>query len=123
MPKTPLKKSPSYFKTPEKSSGELATELPFSHTVGQSHWHTGAESARDTIRKIRRQTRKALVKEGAKQVKKEILKKLEAAPRRKPFGTPCEAKTQWQRLIENRANEHGEGGGDSDVGHLIFRKF
>ena len=60
--------------------------------MGQSHWHTGAESARDTIRKIRRQTLKALVKEGAKQVKKGVLKKLEAAPRWKPFGTPVQRK-------------------------------
>ena len=60
--------------------------------MGQSLWHTGAESARDTIRKIRRQTRKALVKEGAKHVKKGILKKLEPAPRWKSFGTPVKRK-------------------------------
>ena len=60
--------------------------------MGQSRWHTGAESARDTIRKIRRQTRKALVKEGAKQIKRGILKKLEPAPRWKPFGTSVKQK-------------------------------
>lgn len=60
--------------------------------MGQSLWHTGAESARDTIQKIRRQTRKALVKEGAKHVKKGILKKLEPAPRWKSFGTPVKRK-------------------------------
>ena len=60
--------------------------------MGQSHWHTGAESARDTIRKIRRQTPKALVKDGAKQVKKGILKMLEPAPRWKSFGTPVTRK-------------------------------
>lgn len=59
--------------------------------MGQSRWHTGAESARDTIRKIRRQTRKALVKEGAKQIKRGILKKLEPAP-----------KTQWQRPVKKK---------------------
>ena len=60
--------------------------------MGQSRWNTCAESARDTIRKIRRQTRKALVKEGAKQIKRGILKKLELAPRWKPFGTPVKRK-------------------------------
>ena len=79
LPKTPLKKtgikrSPSYFNTPEKSSEESATELLFSEEVGESPWNTGAELARDTIRKLRRQTRKTLVKKGAKQVKKGILK-------------------------------------------------
>lgn len=90
--------------------------------MGQSHWHTGAESARGTIRKIRRQTRKALLKEGAKQVKKGILKKLEPAPRWKPFVTPVKRKLNGKDRLKNRANEHGEGGGDSEVGNLIFRK-
>ena len=90
--------------------------------MGQSLWHTGAESARDTIRKIRRQTRKALVKEGAKHVKKGILKKLEPRTSLEIIWDACEAKTQWQRPAKNRANKHGEGGGASEVGNLIFRK-
>ena len=88
LPKTPLKKSSvkkttTLFKTPEKSSEELPTELSLSDTVGESPWNRGAESARDTNRKI---------KEGAKQVKKGILKKLEPAPGWKPFGTPVKRK-------------------------------
>ena len=85
--------------------------------MGQSLWHTGAESARDTIRKIRRQTRKALVKEGAKHVKKGILKKLEPAPRWKSFGTPVKrmAKTGKKPRKQTRRRRRRQRGGKFDI--------
>jgi len=102
LPKTPKKKlSASAFKTPEKSSEDLATELPFSDQVGQSPWKSPGELARDSIRAIRRRTRKAQSEErkqeGLKQtvLKKateKALKKLAPAPGWKPFGTPAKRK-------------------------------
>ena len=87
--------------------------------MGQSLWHTGAESARDTIRKIRRQTRKALVKEGAKHVKKGILKKLEPAPRWKSFGTPVKrklnGKDRQKPRKQTRRRRRRQRGGKFDI--------
>ena len=70
LPKTPKKKkSPSSaYKTPqktaEKSSQELATELPFSDQVGESPWKSAGELARDSLRAIRKRTRKNCVEKG-----------------------------------------------------------
>ena len=103
LPKTPKrKKSASVtYKTPEKSLEELATELPFSDQLGESPWKTPGELARDSLRAIRRRTRKSQSeerkKEGLKQtvLKKateKALKKLAPAPGWKPFGTPTKRK-------------------------------
>ena len=103
LPKTPKRKksASSTFKTPEKSLEELATELPFSDQLGESPWKTPGELARDSLRAIRRRTRKSQSeerkKEGLKQtvLKKateKALKKLAPAPGWKPFGTPTKRK-------------------------------
>ncbi|CAH3176464.1 unnamed protein product [Porites lobata] len=97
LPKTPKRKksAPSTLKTPEKSLEELATELPFSDQLGESPWKTPGELARDSLRAIRRRTRKSQSeerkKEGLKQtvLKKaaeKALKQLAPAPDWKPFG-------------------------------------
>lgn len=65
------KSSSSAFKTPEKSSEELATELPFSGTVDESPRKSPSELARESIRKIRRKAHLSQVQE-----KKKVLKKL-----------------------------------------------
>ena len=102
LPKTPKKKKspPSAYKTPqqtaEKSSEELATELPFSDQVGKSPWKSPGELARDSLRAIRRRTRKSQSeereKEGLKQTlfkkaQERALKKLVPSPGWEPFGT------------------------------------
>ena len=103
LPKTPKRKksASSTFKTPEKSLEELATELPFSDQLGESPWKTPGELARDSLRAIRRRTRKSQSeerkKEGLKQtvLKKaaeKALKQLAPAPGWKPFGTPTRRK-------------------------------
>ena len=103
LPKTPKtkKSASSTYKTPEKSLEELATELPFSDQLGESPWKTPGELARDSLRAIRRRTRKSQSeerkKEGLKQtvLKKateKALKKLAPAPGWKPFGTPTKRK-------------------------------
>ena len=72
LPKTPKKKkSPSsVYKTPqktaEKSSEELATELPFSDQVGESPWKSPGELARESLKAIRRRTRKSQSEERKK---------------------------------------------------------
>ena len=80
---------------------ELATELPFSVQLGESPWKTPSELARDSLRVIRRRTRKSRSeereKEGLKQTllkkaTKKALKKLVPAPGWKPFGTPTRRK-------------------------------
>ena len=103
LPKTPKKKKSPLcaYKTPqktaEKSSEELATELPFSDQVGESPWNSPGELARDSLRAIRRRTSKSQSeerkKEGLKQTlfkkaQERALKKLAPAPGWKPFGTP-----------------------------------
>ena len=82
LPKTPKKKkSPSSaYKTPqktaEKSSQELATELTFSDQVGESPWKSAGELARDSLRAIRRRTRKSQSEERKKEgLTKTVLKK------------------------------------------------
>ena len=82
LPKTPKKKkSPSSaYKTPqktaEKSSEELATELPFSDQVGESPWKSPVELARDSLRAIRRRTRKYQSEERKKEgLTQTVLKK------------------------------------------------
>lgn len=94
------KSSSSAFKTPEKSSEELATELLFSGTVDESPWKSPSELARESIRKIRRKARlsqgqekkEGLKKAPLKGATKGILKKLQPAPGWKPFGTPAKWK-------------------------------
>ena len=58
LPKTPKKKKSlsSVNKTAEKSSEELATELPFSDTVSEAPWRSPGELALESIRAIRRKT-------------------------------------------------------------------
>jgi len=103
LPKTPKSKTPkrTLYKTPEKSSEELAKELPFSEQVGQSPWKSPGELARESIHAIRRRTRKAeseeRKKEGLKQsvlktATKKALKKLAPTAGWKPFGTPTKRK-------------------------------
>ena len=82
LPKTPKKKqSPSSaYKTPqktaEKSSQELATELPFPDQIGESPWKSAAELARDSLRAIRRRTRKSQSEERKKEgLTQTVLKK------------------------------------------------
>ena len=106
LPKTP-KKTKSYSayktsqKTADKSSEELASKMPFADTVRQSPWKRPSQLARESIRKIKRQTRlqqkEQKKEEGLKQsalrgATKGILKKLQAAPGWKPFGTPLKRK-------------------------------
>ena len=102
LPKTPKKKSPSSaYKTPqkipEKSSEELAAELPFSETFGTAPWQSPSELARASIGAIRRkahlsqsQERKeeGLKESVLKEATKKALKKLAPAPGWKPFETP-----------------------------------
>ena len=80
---------------------ELATKLPFSDQLREPPWTTPGELARDSLRAIRRRTRKSQSeerkKEGLKQtvLKKateKALKKLAPAPGWKPFGTPTRRK-------------------------------
>ena len=69
LPKTPKKKksSSSAYKTPqkraEKSSKELAVELPFVYMVSEMPWKSPSEIARESIRKIRRKTLQSRSKE------------------------------------------------------------
>lgn len=109
LPKTPKSKTPkrkpsstsSTYKTAKKSSEELASELPFSDQVGESPWKRPGELARDSLRAIRRRTRKSqseerkkddLAKSALKQTTPRASKKLAPAPGWKPFGTPAKRK-------------------------------
>ena len=102
LPKTPKKKSPSSgYKTPQKTAEKSSAELPFSDQVGESPWKSAGELARDSLKAIRRRTRKSQSeerkKEGLKQavLKKatqQALKKLAPASGWKPFGTPAKRK-------------------------------
>ena len=103
LPKTPKRKksASSTFKTPEKSLEELATELPFSDQLGESPWKTPGELARDSLRAIRRRTRKsqseerkqeALAKSALKQATARALKTLAPTAGWKPFCTPAKRK-------------------------------
>ena len=80
---------------------ELATELPFSDQLGESPWKTPGELARDSLRAIRRRTRKSQGEERKKDgLKQTVLKKaaekalktLAPAPGWKPFDTPTRHK-------------------------------
>ena len=83
---------------------ELATELPFSDQLGESPWKTPGELARDSLRAIRRRTRKSQSEERKKSLKQALLKKatekalkkLAPAPGWKPFGTPTRRKLDGQ---------------------------
>ena len=82
LPKTPKKKkSPSStYKTPQKTAEnsleELATKLPFSDQVGESPWKSPRELARDSLRAIRRRTRKSQSEERKKEgLTQTVLKK------------------------------------------------
>ena len=103
LPKTPKRKNSasSTYKTPEKSLEELATELPFSDQLGESPWKTPDELARDSLRAIRRRTRKSQSEERKKKGLKQTvlkkatekaLKKLAPAPGWEPFETPLKRK-------------------------------
>ena len=75
----------------------VARELPFSEQVGQSPWKSPSELARESIRAIRRRTRKSESEERKKEgllktAQKRALKKLAPAPGWKPFGTPTKRK-------------------------------
>ena len=101
LPKTPQKTSPKAWpktappKVPQKTPEQLAKELPFADTVGESPWHSGAETARESVRKLRRQGRKSIAAEATKAAEetlskatRQALKKLAPAPGWKLFGTP-----------------------------------
>ena len=103
LPKTPKKKKSlsSVNKTAEKSSEELATELPFSDTVGEAPWRSPGELALESIRAIRRKTqlsqseerkKDGLAQTALKEATNRALKKLAPAPGWKPFGTPAKRK-------------------------------
>ena len=95
-----VKKSTPPFKTPEKTSEELATELPFSCAYGVEPWDTPPDRAGSGRKRITRQSRKDLQPEVAEAVlkgtEKGILKKLEPAPGWKPFETPVKWKVDGQ---------------------------
>ena len=103
LPKTPKKKKSlsSVNKTAEKSSEELATELPFSDTVGEAPWRSPGELALESIRAIRRKTqlsqseerkKDGLAQTALKGATNRALKKLAPAAGWKPFGTPAKRK-------------------------------
>ena len=86
----------------EKSSEELAAELPFTDQVGESPWKSPGELARESIRAIRRRNRKStseerkkeglkqtLLKKAKEKATQKALKKLAPAAGWKPFGTPA----------------------------------
>ena len=80
LPKTPKKTPSSGYKTPKKTSSppssvfstaeELAAELPFSDQVGESPWKSPGELARESLRAIRRRTRKSQSEERKKEAVK-----------------------------------------------------
>ena len=105
LPKSPQKTSPKVWpkiappKVPQKTPGQLAKELPFADTVGESPWHSGGEKARESVRKLRRQGRKSIAAEATKAAEetlskatKQALKKVAPAPGSKVFGTPTKHK-------------------------------
>ena len=84
LPKTPKSKTPkrkpssasSTYKRAETFLEELAAELPFSEQVGESPWKSPGELSRDSLRAIRRRTRKSQSEERKKEgLTQTVLKK------------------------------------------------
>ena len=87
---------------------ELATELPFSDQLGESPWKTPGEFARDSLRAIRRRTRKSQSEERKKEgLKQTVLKKAaekalkQLAPAPDCFADLAQAKSSVELCIKD----------------------